>query len=130
MLGVFVGQLRGLGRRLSRFLSSALVWISAAWASGISSIVLCHGVVCGDVTGWVRLCILENRRRQPERGLSVIFLIVPVAKLKVFSHPIYITTKCYSSYQQYDYYYPYYESCWRNWPRESIICFYHGRSLM
>ena len=59
-------------------------WISAAWASGVSSIVLCHGVVRGDVTGWVHLCILENRWRQPESGLSVIFLIVPVAKLKVF----------------------------------------------
>ena len=59
-------------------------WISAAWASGVSSIVLCRDVVRGDVTGRVRLCILENRRRQPESGLSVIFLIVPVAKLKVF----------------------------------------------
>ena len=59
-------------------------WISAAWALGMSSIVFCRGVVRGDVTGQVRLCILENRRRQLERGLSVIFLIVPVAKLKVF----------------------------------------------
>ena len=34
--------------------------------------------------GQVRLCILANRRRQPERGFSVTFLIVPVAKLRVF----------------------------------------------
>ena len=59
-------------------------WISAAWASGMSLIVLCRGVVRGDVMGRVCLCILENRWRQPERGLSVIFLIVPVAKLEVF----------------------------------------------
>ena len=59
-------------------------WISAAWALGISLIVLCCGVVRGDVTGRVHLCILENRLRQPERGFSVTFLIVPVAKLRVF----------------------------------------------
>ena len=63
-------------------------WISAAWASGTSSIVLCHHVVRGDVTGRVRLCILENRRRQPERGFSVTFLIVPIAKLRVFPSDI------------------------------------------
>ena len=59
-------------------------WISAAWASGTSSIVLCHHVVRGDVMGQVRFRILENRRRQPERGLSVTLFRVPVAKLKVF----------------------------------------------
>ena len=37
-------------------------WISAAWASGTSSIVLCHRVVRGDVMGRVCLRILENGR--------------------------------------------------------------------
>ena len=36
-------------------------WISAAWASGMFSIVLCRHVVRGDVTGQVHLHILENR---------------------------------------------------------------------
>ena len=49
-------------------------WISAAWASGVSSIVLCRGIVRGDVTGRVCLCILENRRRQPESGFISYFL--------------------------------------------------------
>ena len=105
-------------------------WISAAWASGVSSIVLCRGIVRGDVTGRVRLCILENRRRQPESGLSVTFLDCSRCQTKGFSHPIHVTTKCYSSYQQYYNYYPHYQGCWRNWPGESIVCFYHGRSLV
>ena len=35
------------------------------------------------------------------------FIDCPCCQTEGFSHPIYITTKCYSSYQQYDYYYPY-----------------------
>ena len=83
MLGVFVGQLGVLEDVSQDFCH--LHWVDFR----------CMGLGCvldsplswyssGDVTGQVRLCILENRRRQPESGLSVIFLIVPVAKLKVF----------------------------------------------
>ena len=56
------GPVEGLGRCPSRFLSSALGGFPLPWALGMSSIVLCRGVVRGDVTGQVRLCILENRQ--------------------------------------------------------------------
>ena len=77
------GPVEGPERRPSRFCH--LHWVDFG-CMGFGHVLdsLCRGVVRGDVTGQVRLCILENRRRQPEKGLSVIFLIVPVARLKVF----------------------------------------------
>ena len=130
MLGVFVDQFGGLGRRLSRFLSSALGWISAAWASGVSSIVLCRGIVRGDVTGRGALVHPGKQAATARKWFISYFLNCSRCQTKGFSHPIHVTTKCYSSYQQYYNYYPHYQSCWRNWPGESIVCFYHGRSLV
>ena len=56
------GPVESPERRPSKIFVICTGWISAAWASGMSLIVLCCCIVRGDVTGQVCLCILENRR--------------------------------------------------------------------
>ena len=126
----------GLERRPLRFLSSALGGFLLHWVDFccmgfgrvLDSPLSLHSTWRRNGSG--ALVHPGKQAATARKWFISYFLDCSCCQTKGFSHPIYITTKCYSSYQQYYYYYPYYESRWRNWPRESIICLYHGRSLM
>ena len=111
MLGVFVGQLgvledvsqdfchlhwvdfRCMG--LGCVLDSPLSWYST-WRRNGSGALVHPGKQAATARKW----------------FISYFLDCSCCQTKGFSHLIYITTKCYSSYQQYYNYYPYYKGCW------------------